>query len=58
MVLDTVAGARLPLCSEQSGGASHARLQRARNLPSRVEYGNELYGQRLVECMVPYNGIL
>ncbi|KAF4684707.1 hypothetical protein FOZ60_007394 [Perkinsus olseni] len=45
----------LGLSSEQSGESLHARLQRVWNQLFKVNADNELFSQRLIDCMVTYN---
>ncbi|KAF4683867.1 hypothetical protein FOZ60_008529 [Perkinsus olseni] len=45
----------LGLSSEQSGESLHARVQRVWNQLFKVNADNELFSQRLIDCMVTYN---
>ncbi|KAF4680527.1 hypothetical protein FOZ60_013297 [Perkinsus olseni] len=52
---ETVPDAGLGLSSEQSGESLHARLQRVWNLRFKANPNNEVFRERLVDCVVSYN---
>ncbi|KAF4702175.1 hypothetical protein FOZ63_014459, partial [Perkinsus olseni] len=52
---ETVPDAGLGLSSEQSGESLHARLQRVWNLRFKANPDNEVFRERLVDCVVSYN---
>ena len=49
----SIAGAAIS--SEQSGEMLHSRMKNLRELRFKTKVENDLYPQRLVDCMVTYN---